>query len=112
MNRIMVIGRERSGTKWLTNLIANHPSIACVQSATHGGVLETNLLERMELTFGSFAVKENRIGFNLCMQQTAFYKITGLPVSFLEQGKFADPVDFFVMMMDQYAANNLSLIHI
>ena len=104
----MVVGRERSGTKWLTNLIANHPEISCVQAVIHGGVLETNLLDRMESVFGSFAIKENRIGFNHCMQQTVFYKQTGLPISFIEHGNFNDPVDFFVQMMDQYAVNNNS----
>ena len=106
MNRIMVIGRERSGTKWLTNLIANHPQIACVQSSVHGGVLETNLLDKMEKLFGSLAIEENRIGFNLCMKETAFFKLTGLPGSFIDESDCHDSVDFFVKMMDQYATNN------
>jgi len=41
---ILVIGINRSGTKWLSNEIASHPSISAVQDERHGGIVESNLL--------------------------------------------------------------------
>ncbi|MCK4320989.1 sulfotransferase [candidate division WOR-3 bacterium] len=36
---IFVIGKNRSGTKWLSNVIANHKDVACIQHELFGGIL-------------------------------------------------------------------------
>lgn len=41
---VLVVGVNRSGTKWLSNEIAAHPGIASVQAEIHGGIVESNLL--------------------------------------------------------------------
>jgi len=70
---IFVLGRNRSGTKWLTNLIANHPDVYCVQSESHGGVIETNLFDRADTSFGNPAIAENYIAFMAWFEQTDFF---------------------------------------
>ena len=55
---IFVIGKNRSGTKWLSNTISNHSKIACVRSHEFGGILETNVFFNMPNTFGDLAIKE------------------------------------------------------
>ncbi|MBA7629902.1 hypothetical protein ES703_37409 [subsurface metagenome] len=47
---IFVIGKNRSGTKWLSNVIANHKDIACIQHELFGGILEANVISRMPKT--------------------------------------------------------------
>ncbi|MFW6008127.1 MAG: hypothetical protein ACOCP8_02575 [archaeon] len=44
MEKIFVIGKNRSGTKWLSNTVANHKDVFCVQRPGAGGILETNLI--------------------------------------------------------------------
>jgi hypothetical protein len=43
MKKIVVLGQNRSGTKYLTNLIASAFDLACVQCAEHGGLIESNI---------------------------------------------------------------------
>ncbi|WP_370390445.1 sulfotransferase [uncultured Winogradskyella sp.] len=104
MNRpIIVLGKERSGTKWLTNLIANHPEIACVQSPQHKGILETNMFDKMEAAFGDLKYKENRMAFEYVFVQTAFFKITGLDSEWFCNLKYTSYLEAFKLVMDAYA---------
>lgn len=80
---IFVIGKNRSGTKWLTNTVASHDKVCCVQRPEANGVVETNLLTVMPRLFGSLNDPDNRIGFIECFSETNFFKITGLEKSFL-----------------------------
>jgi hypothetical protein len=43
MKKIIIFGQNRSGTKFLTNLIADKFDLACIQSDEHGGVIESNI---------------------------------------------------------------------
>lgn len=103
LTRIMVLGRERSGTKWLTNLIANHDSLSCVQSQQHCGVLESNLFQQMKTTFGDLTVEENKTAFRLCFQGTTFFRITDVSPEFLHENDSNDYVQIFFDLMDEYA---------
>ena len=104
--RIVVLGRERSGTKWLTNLIANHSDVACIQSHAHGGVLETNLWQKTDDMFGSFSVKENRQAFNAVFKQTTFFELTKFSDDFVDSCECEDSVDLLVKLLDRYASEN------
>ena len=42
---IFVVGMTRSGTKWLSNLLAAHPDVAAVQNERHRGILETSIFD-------------------------------------------------------------------
>ena len=43
INRIIIIGMDRSGTKWISNEISNHPDIIAIRDEEHNGILETNM---------------------------------------------------------------------
>ena len=58
---ILVIGKNRSGTKWVSNLLANHSSIRAVQAPQHGGIIETNFFGMMQQVFGDIGRVENYI---------------------------------------------------
>jgi len=103
---IIVFGRQRSGTKWLSNCIANHKDAACVQSLVHKGILETNLFERMESVFGDLAIFENRMAFLFCYTNTAFYNLTKLKKEFLFDKKFTKYEEVLGIVLDEYAKIN------
>ncbi len=103
VSQIIVLGKERSGTKWLTNLIANHPDVACVQSEIHNGVLETNVFNNMPVLFGDLKNPDNWLGFLACFSQTYFFKYTGLDRTFLDSLSPSDYYTFFDEVMTAYA---------
>ena len=80
---VFVIGKNRSGTKWLTNTIASHENFCCVQREGANGVVETNILRQMPRAFGSLKDEENHVGFVECFSETNFFKLTGIPKEFL-----------------------------
>ena len=100
---IFVIGRNRSGTKWLSNTIANHDDVACIQKEHAGGILETNMFVYMPRTFGSLSVEENEVGFLVCFSYTDFFLLTGLDRKTLFSKGANDYSEFFRLIMDSYA---------
>ena len=59
---IFIVGKNRSGTKWLSNILLNHPNIAGIQSDYHRGILETNMFQNMPIIFGNLKDIDNFIG--------------------------------------------------
>ncbi|MEE2704180.1 MAG: sulfotransferase [Myxococcota bacterium] len=100
---IFVVGKNRSGTKWLTNLIANHAQVSCVQSARHTGVLETNMLVQAPRIFGPLLHWENRVAFIETFAATDFFLETSLPKEFLYSVRAESHSAFFRQVMDAFA---------
>lgn len=100
---IFVIGKNRSGTKWLSNVIANHKDIACIQHELFGGILEANVISRMPKIFGDLSYDGNFIGFVECFSQTSFFKLTGLDKKILYSKRPKNYYDFFRFLMDNYS---------
>lgn len=100
---IFVVGNNRSGTKWLSNILINHPQISGIQSEYHRGILETNVFSQFPRTFGDLSSIENFIGFVECFAATDFFKISGLDKSLLYRMKTDNYFEFFRKLMDSYA---------
>lgn len=92
---IIVVGIDRSGTKWLSNLLAAHPRIAAVQAPQHRGLIETNMFGNMQRSFGDLRRAENYVAlieawaatdFFRCAggDKTAFYALRPRPVSYVQ----------------------------
>jgi Sulfotransferase family len=103
MNQIFVIGRNRSGTKWLSNLISNHSDIACIKDERFGGILETNMFENMHRCFGKLSIAENLIAFYVLFSETSFFKISGMNKDDLYLIRPENYYDFFNQFMKHYA---------
>src|SRR5690606_28021639 len=80
--RIFVLGRNRSGTKWLTNQISNHPQVAAI-TATNTGVLEANLFEHLPRMFGDLSINDHYYAFLAAFMKSSFFHRSGLPESCL-----------------------------
>jgi hypothetical protein len=103
---IFVVGRDRSGTKWLSNIIANHKDVACVQHEEHYGILEaTDILTNSKVLFGNLNIPENFIAFLECFSQTDFFSLTKLNKRIFYNFGPQNYLHIFKKMMDIYAEN-------
>lgn len=100
---VFVIGKNRSGTKWLSNIIARHNDIASVQGDEFGGILECNLFLTFPAAFGCLSYKENYCAMASAFSKTSFFQLTGLDESLLFNRQIADYCEFFRHVMDAYA---------
>ena len=80
---ILVVGMNRSGTKWLSNILCNHPDVFGAQLERHTGTLETNLFGKMQDLLGDLESVEHFIAFVELWAQTDFFKATGIEREFL-----------------------------
>jgi hypothetical protein len=103
---IFVIGRDRSGTKWLSNIIATNKEVACVQHEDHFGILEaSDILVTAPILFGNIRVPENYIAFLECLSQTDFIRLTGVNKDYCYGLRPTDCFIFFREIMDRFADN-------
>jgi hypothetical protein len=100
---IFVIGNNRSGTKWISNLLLGHPDIAGIQSPNHNGILETGLLTVFPDMFGPLANPNGRIGCIECFAATDYFRLTGFDKEVLYQLPVENYYDFFRALMDRLA---------
>ena len=82
---IIVVGMNRSGTKWLSNILCNHSQIAGVQSERHGGIHETNFFGAIQRFVGDISQVQNYIALVELWSQTDFCKAAKLEKECLYQ---------------------------
>ena len=100
---IFVVGRNRSGTKWLSNILANHSDIACVQHERSGGILETNAFRNCPDVFGDLSINDNYYGFLAFFLKSNFFRCSGLAEEVLYEKRFTSYFAFFRFIMDKVA---------
>ncbi len=100
---IFVIGNNRSGTKWISNLLLGHPDIAGVQSPNHNGILETSLLTIFPEIFGPLTYPDSRIGCIECFAATDNFLLTGFEKEVLYRLPVKNYYEFFRALMDRLA---------
>lgn len=72
---IIVIGMNRSGTKWLSNILSNHPDVISVQHERARGILETNMFGYMQTKF-DLSNPDDYVGFVELWSKTHFFKLS------------------------------------
>lgn len=103
---IVVVGINRSGTKWLSNEIASHPDVAAVQADVHGGIVESNLLTDFGRRFNLSAdADEGYARFLDFWSRTHFFELAGGDVESFRalQRRPANSIEAFRMLMESYA---------
>ncbi len=103
---VFVIGKNRSGTKWLSNIIGSHPEVAAVQGEEFTGILESNLFFQFPEAFGDLRNSENYCAMAACSSRTSVFECTGLDEKLLFAEKINDYHKFFRQVMDAYAAKD------
>lgn len=105
MNKIFVVGRNRSGTKWISNLLSNHPDVVSVQREGAGGILETNIFYNYPEWF-DLSDKEEQSAFEILFKHSNFYKCADLKEESIDFDKHDDFYFFFDEFMSCYAKQN------
>ena len=102
---VLVIGLNRSGTKWLSNLIAEHHDVYAVQHEKHFGILESNVFNDFGRMFPSLETIEARTSFESVWNQTDFINITNVDLHKLMQSNRPTSVfEAFKLLMGEAAA--------
>lgn len=100
---ILVLGVNRSGTKWLCNEISRHPDVVSIAHEVHGGILETNLLGAHGRSF-DFNTDAGYQAFLDFWTRTHFFSLAGARREDFEgSSRPAGPVEAFRHLMDEYA---------
>lgn len=104
---IIVIGMNRSGTKWLSNILCNHSDVIGIQYEKAYGILETNMFGVMQERFGDISTIESYIGFIELWAQTNFFKISGIEKSFFYKLNYRYSIlELFEILMNEFAKRN------
>ncbi len=101
---ILVVGLNRSGTKWLSNILCGHADIAGIQSESERGIIETNMFHRMREKF-DLRSADDYVGFIELWDRTQFFQQTGEDKEFLYELN-PRPLSFvklFELVMQRYA---------
>lgn len=103
---IFIIGRNRSGTKWLSNLMSNHSQLASLQREGAGGIIEVNELWNVPRVFGDPKIPENRLAFFAFFERTNTFYLSGLTAESVRKISFSDYQEFFRAFMDLITARS------
>ena len=102
IKQIFVIGRNRSGTKWLSNILANNLEVSAVQREGAGGILESNLIRYYPLNFNAKNV-EDKTAFEILFQESNFHRCSGIKNSVSFDKNYSSFLDFFEKYMNEIA---------
>jgi len=72
---LFVLGKQRSGTTWLGNLLLDHPSIAGVAHAAHRGIHESAFFSHVDGRYGDLSVRQNFIEFASVMAESDYFRL-------------------------------------
>jgi len=105
---IFVVGMNRSGTKWLSNILCNHPDIAGVQYERGGGIQESNMFSVMPQKFGDLADVSNYIGLIELWACTDFFRLSGVDKAlfYRPEARTTSYPALFRMLMEEVARRN------
>jgi hypothetical protein len=102
---IFVIGNNRSGTHWLSNILLNHPDVSGIQHEYHDGIVETEILLAMPRIFGPLANLGSRICFIECFAATDYFRVSGVTKNDLYSFPVHNYHDFLRAFQDRVAHN-------
>lgn len=102
---IFVIGKNRSGTKWISNILSNHQDIATVSREGAGGIIENNLINRYPVIFPDLEIDEHYYALASCLHNDNILRCSPAPNNLLFLKKFNSYKDIIRSIMETAAAN-------
>lgn len=97
---LFVIGRNRSGTKWLSNVLSNAEGVTSLRRDDETGIVETDVFDKFPAAFGELRIKENRLAFLACFLETNSARLSGLAREEIAAIPARDYPGFFRAFMD------------
>lgn len=105
MNLIFVIGRNRSGTKWLSNILAENKEVSAILREGAGGILECNLLSTYPNHFNLTNIEE-KTAFEILFKYDNFHACSGLDNKVVDNIEYNDIFDFFAQYGQKVSERN------
>lgn len=104
---IILIGMNRSGTKWVSNIICSHGDVIGVQSERTGGILETNMFGAMQDKF-DLSYPDEYIGLVELWAATLFFRRTAIEKKMFYElsPRPRSVLRLFELLMNEYARRN------
>jgi len=111
MRPIFILGKHRSGTTWLANLIINHPYISAIKDKRHNGIHESAYFcfVRYYYKFNDLEIKNNYITFIESFSESDYFKLSNVDKDYFYKKDTRDNIstfkDFFEILMQKHALN-------
>ncbi len=80
---LFILGKQRSGTTWLSTQLSQHSQVACVRDDHHGGIHESAYFSHVAGRFGDLGKKTNYVEFVEVMAVSDTMRILGVDKDFL-----------------------------
>ncbi len=98
---IFVLGLQRSGTTWLSNMLVGSGAVAAVAAEEHQGVHESVYFSHFSRAFGPFDDPDARARFETGLAESDYFLLTDLPRAFLTKAVAAsrDHAEVFERLM-------------
>lgn len=100
---LFVVGKHRSGTTWLSNLLLDHAEIAGVQHRDHHGIHESAFFSHVHGRYGDLSTFSNFAEFASVISQSDYFRL--MEVSFKEIVELypSTYTEVFRTVMDRFA---------
>ena len=100
---VFVIGRNRSGTTWLSNQLCEHPQIVGIQHERHHGIKESNYFGIIDVRYGDLAKRVNYAEFVEVMAASDLFRLADADREYLYSLWPTTYEDVFRKVMDRFA---------
>jgi hypothetical protein len=101
---VFVLGKHRSGTTWLANLLCRHPEIAGIQHERHRGIHESAFFSSIHGRYGDLQNKSSFIELVEVIAASDYFRLAGADRKRLHSLWPTSYEGLFRSVMDAYAA--------
>jgi len=100
---LFVVGKHRSGTTWLSNLLLDHSQIAGVQHRGHHGIHESAFFSHVHGRYGDLSVFSNFAEFASVLSQSDYCRLMEVSFGDIVQLYPSTYAGVFRTIMDRFA---------
>ena len=102
---VFILGKHRSGTTWLANLLCNHTQIAGVVHPAHHGIHESAYFSMIDRRYGDLERRSNFAEFAEVMLASDYFSLTGITREQLYELYPSSYEAVFSQVMERFAAS-------
>jgi len=100
---LFIIGKHRSGTTWLSNLLLSHPDVAGVEHPVHHGIHESAYFSHIKGRFGDLRTFTNHVECAAVLARSDYFRLAGASFDEIVDLFPTDYNELFRSVMDRFA---------